>query len=170
MIAPAKQPAPQWDYASAATPSKYKKVYFRSEKKLVDGAFHSPSAGETGEKKNLAKALGQPAGGNVQRRSSRGESRVAAAGGGRARFRAVRPSARIPFPKIQFAAPAEGAAVGAKLARRETFAPLGAPPGRARRQTSSAAGRLLASALMMAQAGRRARAPSSRAATSLRVH
>jgi len=54
---------------SAATPSKYKKVYFRSEKKLVDGAFHSlPSAGQE-ERRSLLK----PFNSGVQRRSSRGE-------------------------------------------------------------------------------------------------
>lgn len=52
-----------------ATPSKYKKVYFRSEKKLVDGAFHSPGSDQT-EKKTIVK----PFNSGVQRRSSRGKS------------------------------------------------------------------------------------------------
>lgn len=51
----------------AATPSKYKKVYFRAEKKLVDGAFHSPSASEKDERKSKSFAA------SVQRRSSRGK-------------------------------------------------------------------------------------------------
>lgn len=61
-------PPPQLQLAKIATPSKYKKVYFRSEKKLVDGAFHSPS-NEQDEKKSLVK----PFSSGVQRRSSRGK-------------------------------------------------------------------------------------------------
>lgn len=55
-------------HTKIATPSKYKKVYFRSEKKLVDGAFHSPTS-EQDEKKSLMK----PFNSGVQRRSSRGK-------------------------------------------------------------------------------------------------
>lgn len=53
-----------------ATPSKYKKVYFRSEKKLVDGAFHSVKDENKDDKKLLKKTFIS----GVQRRSSKGKS------------------------------------------------------------------------------------------------
>lgn len=56
-----------------ATPSKYKKVYFRSEKKLVDGAFHSLPGSEQKEKKSSSLIKAFNSGKGVQRRSSRGE-------------------------------------------------------------------------------------------------
>lgn len=59
-------------WQNLATPSKYKKVYFRSEKKLVDGAFHSLPSNEQKDKKgSLIKAFNSGKG--VQRRSSRGK-------------------------------------------------------------------------------------------------
>lgn len=57
-------------HTHTATPSKYKKVYFKSEKKLIDGAFHSVESAD--DKKMLHNAR-KPLAFGIQRRSSRGK-------------------------------------------------------------------------------------------------